>query len=92
MLANRTLLLQSDMVAAMPYQVVQTYEQVGLLVQLPITLKTPPGPIGVTLRKNRELSPAANYLLDKMREVAEEIKANQPEGLLPDDIDYASLT
>ncbi|GAB3113671.1 LysR family transcriptional regulator [Aestuariicella hydrocarbonica] len=69
-LANRTLLEETDMVAALPAQVVLAYERSGDLIQLPVDLGIQPGPIGVSLREGRELSPAANYLLEKLRDVA----------------------
>ena len=79
-LANRTLLMETDMISAMPFQVMRSYEQAGLMTQLPVKLDTPPGPIGVTLKTGRELSPAATYLLDQMRVVAEEIKKEHPDA------------
>ncbi|WP_299597675.1 LysR substrate-binding domain-containing protein [uncultured Microbulbifer sp.] len=71
-LANRTLLEETDMISVMPDQVVRFYEKDGLLQRLPVTLNISPGPIGISLCEGRTLSPAANYLLDKLREVAAE--------------------
>ena len=77
-LTNRTLLMETDMIAAMPYQVIRTYEEIGLLCQLPVTLKADAGPVGVSTRSNTQLTPAANYLLELLREVGAEMQARQP--------------
>lgn len=69
-LTNRTLLKESDMITALPLQVVLTYEEIGLLKRLDIPLIIEPGPIGVTLRAQRQLPPAAHYLLEALREEA----------------------
>ena len=72
-LTNRALLKNSDMITALPLQVVLTYEEIGLLKRLDIPLIIEPGPIGVTLRSQRELPPAAHYLLEALREEAVEL-------------------
>lgn len=77
-LTNRTLLMETDMIAAMPYQVIRTYEEIGLLCQLPVQLKADVGPVGVTTRANTQLTPAANFLLDLLREVGGEMQAKGP--------------
>ncbi len=66
-LTNRTLLKESDMITAMPLQVARSYEEIGLLKRLPLTLMTEPGAIGITLRAQRQLPPAALYLLEALR-------------------------
>lgn len=71
-LANRTLLEETDMISVMPDQVVRFYEKDNLLQRLSVTLDISPGPIGISLCEGRTLSPAVNYLLDKLREVAQE--------------------
>ena len=76
-LTNRTLLLETDMVAAMPYQVIRSYEDMGLLSQLPIKIKAALGPVGYTVRANTELTPAANYLLDILKRTAQELEAQE---------------
>ncbi|NIB39162.1 LysR family transcriptional regulator [Pseudomaricurvus alkylphenolicus] len=73
MLANRTLLEQTDMIAALPNQVARTFERLDTLTRLPVDPGIEPGPVGVSLREGRELSPAAQYLLQKLRLVADEI-------------------
>ncbi len=72
-LANRSLLEQTDMISALPDQVVCAYERAGTLVRLPVELGVKPGPIGVSLREGRELPPAGHYLLEKLRDVAKTI-------------------
>ncbi len=72
-LTNRTLLKNTDMITALPLQVVLTYEEIGLLKRLDIPLIIEPGPIGVTLRAKRQLPPAAHYLLEALREEAEKL-------------------
>ncbi|KGJ99174.1 LysR substrate-binding domain-containing protein [Thalassotalea sp. ND16A] len=69
-LTNRTLLKNTDMITALPLQVVLTYEEIGLLKRLDMPLIIEPGPIGVTLRAQRQLPPAAHYLLEALREEA----------------------
>lgn len=72
-LTNRTLLKNTDMITALPLQVVLTYEEIGLMKRLDIPLIIEPGPIGVTLRAQRQLPPAAHYLLEALREEAEKL-------------------
>ena len=71
-LSNHTLLLESDMIGVMPYQVVEA--QHGL-VRLPINFKIAAGPVGITLRNNAELTPAAASFVDILRKVASEMNA-----------------
>lgn len=72
-LTNRTLMMETDMIAALPYQLIKTYEELGVLCQLPIKLKADLGPVGVTTRANAELTPAASILLDLLKDVGSEI-------------------
>lgn len=73
-LTNHTLLLETDMVAAMPYQVVQS--QPGL-VRLPVNLRTALGPVGITLRTGVDLTPAATYFAGALRRVAKDVSADR---------------
>ncbi|WP_019529343.1 LysR substrate-binding domain-containing protein [Dasania marina] len=73
-LTNRTLLLETDMVAAMPYQVIRSYEDMGLLTQLPIKIQAALGPVGFTVRANIELTPAANYFLTILKSTAQQLE------------------
>ncbi|WNC71352.1 LysR family transcriptional regulator [Thalassotalea psychrophila] len=78
-LTNRTLLKNTDMITALPLQVVLTYEEIGLMKRLDIPLIIEPGPIGVTLRAQRQLPPAAQYLLEALREEAEKLTSRYKE-------------
>ncbi|ROS01689.1 LysR family transcriptional regulator [Sinobacterium caligoides] len=72
-LTNRTLLIETDMIAAMPYQVIRSYEDIGLLAQLPVKIKADLGPVGYTIRANTELTPAANHLLGILKATAQQM-------------------
>lgn len=72
-LANYAILRETDMVAAVPYQVAVSQPD---LVRLPLDLNIGYGPVGVTLRMGDERSPATNYFLAMLRRVATEITAN----------------
>ena len=78
LLTNRTLLSESDSIAVMPYQIMKSYEERNLLCQLPVKIKANDGPIGITINANRELTPAAQYMFDLLKESAEEIQQNSP--------------
>jgi DNA-binding transcriptional LysR family regulator len=69
-LANHTMLLESDMIGVMPYQVVEA--QHGL-VRLPIAFKTAVGPVGLTHGGDDNLTPASRYFIETLREVAQEM-------------------
>ena len=74
-LTNHSLLLESDMVAAMPYQVASV--QRGLVI-LPVPLEAASSHIGATTRANVGLSAAAAYFMEVVREVATAIRAEMP--------------
>ncbi|MGI9294238.1 MAG: LysR family transcriptional regulator [Pseudomonadales bacterium] len=78
-LTNRALLMETDMVAAMPYQLIHTYEEIDLLCQLPVKIKAELGPVGITTRAHAELTPAAGYLYGILEDVATEIVQKQPQ-------------
>tara|TARA_R110002110_G_scaffold91264_2_gene237527 strand:- start:147322 stop:148275 length:954 start_codon:yes stop_codon:yes gene_type:complete len=78
LLTNRTLLLETDMIGIMPYQVVKTYEDVGLLKRLPIRIKADLGPVGYTVRAGRDLTPAVEYFLQALRDAAKGIGSSSP--------------
>lgn len=73
-LTNRTLLKETDMISALPNEVILTYEEIGMLKRLPVKLGAEPGPVGITTRTNRELPPVSQFLLAALREEAEKIK------------------
>jgi DNA-binding transcriptional LysR family regulator len=76
-LSNHTLLLHSDMLGVMPYQVVEA--QHGL-VRLPINLKVAAGPVGITFRAHAEPTPAAANFVEILRRVASEMSGPALEG------------
>lgn len=79
-LANFTILKETDMVAALPYQVVDSQPE---LVRLPVDFDIGYGAIGVTLRQGTDRSPATNYFLAVLKRVAEESAADHPTTNLP---------
>ena len=72
-LTNHTLLIETDMIAAMPHQVASV--QQGLRI-LPVTLEATSSRIGATMRATVGLSAAAEYFMSIVREVAEDIRKN----------------
>lgn len=70
-LTNHTLLVETDMIAAMPHQVASV--QQGLRI-LPVTLEAASSRIGATMRATVGLSAAAEYFMTIVREVAEDIR------------------
>lgn len=74
-LTNHALLLESDMIGVMPYQVATV--QQGLAV-LPLTLEATASRIGATTRADVALSAAAASFMDIVRDVAATIRAEMP--------------
>ncbi|MBS0504677.1 MAG: LysR family transcriptional regulator [Proteobacteria bacterium] len=74
-LTNHSLLLESDMVAAMPYQVATV--QPGLTI-LPVAIEATKSRIGATMRANVALSAAAACFMEIVREVAADIRDEMP--------------
>lgn len=70
-LTNHALLMNTDMIAAMPHQV--ALGQAGL-VALPVTLEGAGSRIGATTHANVDLSAAAAYFMSVVHEVAAEIR------------------
>lgn len=71
-LTNHSLLIATDMVAAMPTQVASV--QAGLCI-LPIVVDAASSRIGATTRGSAALSAAADYFMSVVREVASDIRA-----------------
>jgi DNA-binding transcriptional LysR family regulator len=67
-LANFTILRETDMVAALPRQVAGSQPD---LVQLPIDVDIGCGAVGVTLRRDGEIAPATQYFLSIIRRIAQ---------------------
>lgn len=65
-----SLLQMSEMVAALPSEVVRPYCESGVLKRLPIDLDLRLGEAGIITRRDDELSPSARALLDALRVVA----------------------
>jgi DNA-binding transcriptional LysR family regulator len=76
-LTNHTLLMETDMIAAMPHQVASI--QQGLRI-LPVTLEATSSRIGATMRATSGLSAAADYFMSIVREVAAGIRTELESG------------
>ena len=77
-LTNRTLLMETDMIASMPEQVLKVYEDVGLLSRLPVHLKADLGPVGYSVKAGRELTPAVEYFLEILTNTAKGLGSDHP--------------
>lgn len=64
------LLLGSDMIVALPVELVQPYLDAGLLAVLPFHLDLRMDSYGIITRRRHQLAPAAQAMLDALREVA----------------------
>jgi LysR family transcriptional regulator of gallate degradation len=69
----RGLLLESDRLALLSEHQIYYDKKYGLLSALPIELKNTYRPIGVTLRAQTQLSPAAQLFLNSLRQVAKQL-------------------
>ena len=69
-LTNRTLLMTTDMLCVLPYQVVKTEVDQNLLEIIPYKLNISSGPVGVSYRSQDALSPAAAEFLEGLRHTA----------------------
>ncbi|WCL53344.1 LysR substrate-binding domain-containing protein [Gimibacter soli] len=74
-MANHALLVSTDMVAAMPFEVANVYPD---LVRLPIDMASADGEVGATTRAGAELAPAAGHFMAVLRRVAKDIAAEMP--------------
>jgi LysR family transcriptional regulator of gallate degradation len=70
----RGLLIDSDRVALLSEHQIYYEKKCGLLDVLPVELPDTYRPIGVTLRKASQPSPAAKLFIDQLRLVAEQVK------------------
>lgn len=73
LLTNRQLLLAADYLGVFPAQVARQEASLGSLVILPVTLRATAGLIGITMRANMRLSPAAEVFLQMLRDTAAEL-------------------
>jgi DNA-binding transcriptional LysR family regulator len=81
-LAIRSLLLATDMIAALPALLVRTDDR---LTELPVPLTSVRRSVGVTLPEARALTPAATAMLEHLRRQAETLRRE-----LPADVEQAS--
>jgi DNA-binding transcriptional LysR family regulator len=70
-LANKTLLQETDRIGVMPADVARHYEGLGLLQSLAVEVPPPSGPVGAILEEGRSRTKALTALLDALREVAD---------------------
>jgi DNA-binding transcriptional LysR family regulator len=70
LLTNRRLLLDGDYVSVWPRQVAREDHEQRRIVLLPLKLPSTIGPIGITTRAHARLSPAAQALIQAIRDVA----------------------
>ena len=68
------LLAQSDMLVALPQEVVREQLDAGVLVELPIDVGLRLDPYGIVTRRHHALSPGAQAMLQALRETALERK------------------
>jgi DNA-binding transcriptional LysR family regulator len=69
-----TLLLGSDMVAPLSTELVKPYLDAGLLAALPYELNLRMDVYGIVMRRHHQLSPAAEAMLEALRETAQRPK------------------
>lgn len=77
------LLMDSDMVAALPRELVQAHLEAGLLVALPVDLGLRMDAYGIVTRRQHQLSPGAQALLDSIRAVAPRFQSHDVPRDLP---------
>ena len=69
-LANRSLILNSDMIGVVPAYVATLDIDAGLIKQVAWNVPAPISPVGITKRKHGKLPPPVEYFLQTLREVA----------------------
>lgn len=72
-LTNLTLLRESDALGVLPAETARHYAKLGLLAELPVSLKGILGPVALVTRRNHARSPAAESFLALLRNVAQEL-------------------
>ena len=72
-LTNLTLLRESDALGVLPAETARHYAKLGLLAELPVSLKGILGPVALVTRRNHARSPAAESFLALLRSVAQEL-------------------
>jgi DNA-binding transcriptional LysR family regulator len=76
-----TLLRTTNMVAPLPVETVQHYCETGVLTVLCGALGMEIGPFGIITRRGYKLSPAAQVMLQALRETAAEVYHVAPAAL-----------
>jgi DNA-binding transcriptional LysR family regulator len=69
----RALLLQRDMVAALPWQIVQADVEQGMLLKLPVDIGYPALPVGVITHARNKLSAAGLRMVESLKQAAGEL-------------------
>lgn len=70
LLTNRAILLQSDSIGVMPYEIFRHDIAEGLVVVLPVKLSTVPSPVGIITRAGSTPSPPAARLIEHIATIA----------------------
>lgn len=78
----RALLLQRNIVAALPWQIVQADIEQGILAKLPVDIGYPALPVGIITHAHDSLSAAALRMVDNLKQAAGELY-HRPRGLTP---------
>jgi len=78
LLTNRRLTMETDSISVWPYHVVRQDLIDGTLVRLPVLLDQTSRPVGFTLRTGYVPSPAAAAMIEALRAVGAEIRAEAP--------------
>lgn len=81
LLTNRALLIDADYLGVLPASVARRETASGALSILPVTLQATVSPIGITMRSQAPLSPAAQVLVEALRRTAAEL--SEQETALP---------
>ena len=77
------LLAQSDMVVALPREVVRTHVELRQLVALPVDLELRLSPYGIVTRRQHALSPGAAAMLRALRKAAAAAKHGSEAPAVP---------
>lgn len=81
LLTNRRLLLDGDYVSVWPRQVARDDHEQRRIAILPIDLPSTAGPIGITTRADARLSPAAQALIQAIRQKAKQHRSASSRSL-----------
>lgn len=79
LLTNVSMMIHGDACGLIPRGALAPFAVGGLLVELPISGVARFGEVGVSTRRDRPLTPAAEHFVAKLREVAHTIASQQPQ-------------